>query len=300
MKCVKCEIEKSNGGFRQYSNGKFSNTCKNCLNVMDGQRKKNLRKKYLETAIFKCALCNVDKTLKHFTKLKKNYKKKVCLDCYTIMSSETNKVLGLQPNPIFLRDQKNKWCANECKSNMNYRIKKSLAARLRTVLHKETSTMTYIGCPIQYLREWFEYVFTSDMSWDNYGSYWNIDHIIPVDLFDLTDEKKKMICWNWTNLAPQANKIAEGTLKVSTNCSKRNSIDKTQVESIKNKLIKFKEEGSTTKWFSNDYIVIFNPYDSIIEKYGSQACKTAEESQACKTAEESQAYKTAEEKIKTI
>jgi hypothetical protein len=243
MECVKCGIEKSNGGFRQYANGKFSNTCKSCLNEMDGQRKKNLRKKYLETAIYKCALCNVDKTLKHFSKLKKNYKKKVCLDCY----------------PIFLKDQKNKWCANESKSNMNYRIKKSLAARLRTVLHKETSTMTYIGCPIQYLREWFEYVFTSDMSWDNYGTYWNIDHIIPVDLFDLTDEKEKMICWNWTNLAP---------LKVSTNCSKRNSIDKTQIESIKNKLIKFKEEGSTTKWFSNDYIIIFTPYDSIIEKYG--------------------------------
>ncbi len=243
--CVKCGIEKSNGGFRTYSNGTCSNTCKSCLNEMDKLRKKNLRKKHLETAIFKCCLCNVDKTLNQFAKLKKNYKKKVCLNCY----------------PTFLKAEKNQWCVNERKSNINYRIKKSLAARLRTVLHKKTTTMSYIGCPIQYLREWFEYVFTPEMNWENYGTYWQIDHIIPVDLFDLTNEKEKMICWNWTNLAP---------LEKSTNCSKKNVIHETQVQSIKEKLIRFKEEGSTTKWFSDDYIVISKPYDSIIEKYGSK------------------------------
>ena len=240
--CIKCGIEKSNGGFRTYSNGKSSNTCKGCLNEMDKIRKKNFRKKHLETAIFKCSLCNVDKTLNKFSKLKKNYKKKVCLECY----------------PAFVKSEKNKWCANESKSNMNYRIKKSLAARLRAVLHKETSTMSYIGCPIQYLREWFESVFTPEMNWDNYGDYWHIDHVIPVHLFDLNDETEKKICWNWTNLAP---------LERSTNCSKKCTIDKNQVESIKERLMRFKEEGSTTKWFSDDYIVLFKPYDSIIEKY---------------------------------
>jgi hypothetical protein len=245
MRCVKCEIEKSNGGFRTYPNGKISNTCKSCLNEMDKIRKKNLRKKYLETSVFKCCLCNVDKTLNKFSKLKKNYKKKVCLECY----------------PTFLKDEKNEWCANESKSNMNYRIKKSLASRLRAVLHKETSTMSYIGCPIQYLREWFESVFTSEMNWENYGTYWHIDHVIPVHLFDLKDETEKKVCWNWTNLAP---------LERSTNCSKKCTIDKSQVESIKKRLISFKEEGSTTKWFSDDYIVLFKPYDSIIEKYGDK------------------------------
>ena len=247
--CVKCNIEKPNGGFRIYSNGRIANTCKSCLNEMDKIRKKNLRKKYLETAVFKCTLCNVDKTLNQFAKLKKNYKKKVCLKCY----------------PTFLKNEKNQWCANERLVNVNYRIKKSLAARLRAVLHKEDSTMSYIGCPIQYLREWFEYNFTPAMNWNNYADYWHIDHIVPVDCFDLTDETEKRICWNWTNLAP---------LKRSTNCSKKSSIDKTQVLSIKEKLIKFKEEGSTTKWFSDDYIVILQPFESILEKYEANKVKT--------------------------
>ena len=126
---------------------------------------------------------------------------------------------------------------------MNYRIKKSLAARLRTVLVKNDSTMNYIGCNIQYLREWFEYNFTSEMNWDNYGSYWSIDHIIPVCKFDLSLEDEKFKCCNWTNLMP---------VTIKFNSSKKD-IDMDQINSILNKLEKFKEEGSTTKWFSCEF-----------------------------------------------
>ena len=129
--------------------------------------------------------------------------------------------------------------------NINYRIKKSLAARLRTVIVKNDSTMNYIGCNIQYLREWFEYNFTSEMNWDNYGSYWSIDHIIPVCKFELTDENEKLKCCNWTNLMP---------VTVKYNSSKK-SIDMEQIEYIVNKIEKFKEEGSTTKWFSSEFVL---------------------------------------------
>jgi hypothetical protein len=252
--CIKCGIEKSSSGFRIYSNGSISNTCKTCCNEIDKIRKKNLRKKRLETAIYKCSLCNVDKVLKDFSsgsKEKKNYKKKVCLECYRRIS-EPSDSLKKDSCPKLLK------CSNDSKSNINYRIKKSLAAQLRTVLHKENTTMSYIGCPIQYLREWFEYNFNPEMNWDNYGKYWHIDHIIPVDSFDLTNETQKKICWNWTNLVPFVKKA---------NSSKKSNIQIEQLETIRNKLIKFKEEGSTTKWFSDDYIVLLLSNEDILKKY---------------------------------
>ena len=129
---------------------------------------------------------------------------------------------------------------------MNYRIKKSLAARLRTVLVKNDSTMNYIGCNIPYLREWFEYNFTTEMNWENYASYWSIDHIIPVSKFDLTVEDEKLKCWNWSNMMP---------VTVKFNSSKRENIDIEQINSILNKIEKFKEEGSTTKWFSKEFVL---------------------------------------------
>ena len=105
--------------------------------------------------------------------------------------------------------------------------------------------MNYIGCNIQYLREWFEYNFAPEMTWDNYGSYWSIDHIIPVCKFDLTKTDEKLKCWNWSNLMP---------VTVKYNSSKK-KIDINQINYILKKLEKFKEEGSTTKWFSEEFIL---------------------------------------------
>lgn len=228
-KCDKCEVNYPISSYRKYNETSIGKTCKKCLNELDKIRKKNLRQKRSETVFVKCEKCQEEKALKCFAKLKKFYKKKICRSCY----------------PNFLTEQKTEWCKNEHNTNINYRIKKSLAARLRTVIVKNDSTMNYIGCNIQYLREWFEYNFTSEMNWDNYGSYWSIDHIIPVCKFELTDEDEKLKCCNWTNLMP---------VTVKYNSSKK-SIDMEQIEYIVNKIEKFKEEGSTTKWFSSEFIL---------------------------------------------
>ena len=176
-----------------------------------------------------CDMCGEMKALKNFAKLKKFYKLKVCYDCY----------------PNFLTKQKSDRCSREAKSNMNYRIKKSLAARLRTVLNKKSHTMDYVGCNIQYLREWIEYNFTSEMNWENYGTYWSIDHIIPINKFDMSVECEKYRCWNWSNMTP---------VTVNFN-SKKKQIDMNQIHNILQKLEKFKEEGSTTKWFSGEFVL---------------------------------------------
>jgi hypothetical protein len=105
--------------------------------------------------------------------------------------------------------------------------------------------MNYVGCNIPYLREWFEYNFTPEMNWDNYGSYWSIDHIIPVRKFDLTNDVEKLRCWNWSNLVP---------VSVKYNSTKK-EVDMEQFNNVLIKLDKFKEEGSTTKWFSEEYLL---------------------------------------------
>jgi hypothetical protein len=240
--CGMCEIIKPINNFRKYTDrvDAFSKTCKSCLNENDKIRKKNLRQKRLETFMVKCEKCEEKKTLKNFAKLKKFYKKKICISCY----------------PKFLTEQKTEWCKKESQTNINYRLKKSLASRLRTVLIKNDSTMNYIGCNIQYLREWFEYNFTDEMNWDNYGSFWSIDHIIPVCKFDLTVEDQKLKCWNWSNLMPV-------TVKFD---SSKKEIDSNQVNYILEKIKNFKEEGSTTKWFSEDFILNSETYEYYLKK----------------------------------
>jgi 5-methylcytosine-specific restriction endonuclease McrA len=51
--------------------------------------------------------------------------------------------------------------------------------------------------------------FKEGMDWDNYGSYWEVDHIIPIAVFNFKssnniDFKK---CWNLKNLQPLEKKL---------------------------------------------------------------------------------------------
>ena len=107
--CTKCKLNQPIEKYRAYSDSSHSNTCKSCANEMDKIRKIKARKIKSETVLAKCEKCNEEKALKHFSKLKKFYKKKICISCY----------------PIFLTEQKNEWCRNERACNANYRIKKS-------------------------------------------------------------------------------------------------------------------------------------------------------------------------------
>ena len=62
--------------------------------------------------------------------------------------------------------------------------------------------MKLVGCLIEFLIEYIEDKFTSEMNWDNYGTYWEIDHIIPCDSFDLTVPEEQKVCFHYLNLQP--------------------------------------------------------------------------------------------------
>lgn len=61
-----------------------------------------------------------------------------------------------------------------------------------------------VGYSIQELKEHLEKQFNKNMTWDNMGEYWEIDHIIPLNLFSYKTEQDEQfkICWSLVNLRP--------------------------------------------------------------------------------------------------
>lgn len=101
-----------------------------------------------------------------------------------------------------------------------FRIMKSTRTRIwhfliRNSQKKNTKTGELLGCDSQFLKDWLEYQFNSHMSWDNYGEYWHIDHVVPCESFDARDIEDLKRCFNWKNLRP---------LEGSENISKRAKI----------------------------------------------------------------------------
>jgi hypothetical protein len=65
------------------------------------------------------------------------------------------------------------------------------------------SAVRDLGCSVENLRLHLEALFTSGMSWDNYGrGGWEIDHITPLSAFDLTDPAQALRAVHFTNLQP--------------------------------------------------------------------------------------------------
>jgi hypothetical protein len=66
--------------------------------------------------------------------------------------------------------------------------------------------------------------FDQNMTWDNYGSYWHVDHIIPRSVFDPTNDQHIKWCWSlenlrpleaWENMSKSASIILEEVKKIS-------------------------------------------------------------------------------------
>jgi hypothetical protein len=80
------------------------------------------------------------------------------------------------------------------------RINKAISGRA-----KAGSAVRHLGCTIEELREHLESLFQDGMGWDNWGvgpGTWQIDHVEPLALHDLTDPEQLAIVCHWSNLMP--------------------------------------------------------------------------------------------------
>ena len=91
-----------------------------------------------------------------------------------------------------LKDPKNKII-----HNTRVRINKALKFN-----YKSLSSINLLGCSIEEYKQYLESKFTPEMSWKNYGSYWEIDHIQPCSSFDLIKEEEQKKCFHYLNTQP--------------------------------------------------------------------------------------------------
>ena len=76
-----------------------------------------------------------------------------------------------------------------------FKVKNAGGKRIRQVEN-------LLGLDIEGFKSHLRKGFYADMTMENYGAYWHIDHIIPKSSFDLNDVDQSAICWHYTNLEP--------------------------------------------------------------------------------------------------
>lgn len=90
-------------------------------------------------------------------------------------------------------------------NNLYFKLQHNLRSRFYMAIKrnsKKGSVLKLLGCSIDKFKRHIEKQFTEGMSWDNYGSFWEIDHIKPVVLCDHEDIESLKLFWNFNNLRP--------------------------------------------------------------------------------------------------
>lgn len=97
--------------------------------------------------------------------------------------------------------------SHRMKNDIGYRIIRNLRSRLifavkNGLKNKTSNNLKFLGCSPPYLIKYLEFKFTKEMNWENYGTYWHIDHILPCSSFDLTKKSNQNKCFCYKNLQP--------------------------------------------------------------------------------------------------
>jgi hypothetical protein len=83
------------------------------------------------------------------------------------------------------------------KYSINRTIRNSLKCK---GLSKNKRSIDILGCSIDFFKVYIEERFIDDMSWENYGTNWDIDHKIP--LATAITEEDVIRLNHYTNLQP--------------------------------------------------------------------------------------------------
>ena len=90
------------------------------------------------------------------------------------------------------------------KGRLNLRIASAMRSSLKPGTKANRHWEFLVDFTIDQLKQHLEKLFTPEMTWENYGTYWSIDHKIPVAVFNFErpEDIDFRLCWSIKNLQP--------------------------------------------------------------------------------------------------
>jgi 5-methylcytosine-specific restriction endonuclease McrA len=159
-----------------------------------------------------CTKCNIafEKNTDHFELRRKRlasgngyceYFRAVCKPCRYKLKQEWRKTPVGKLSRRVERRKRKKLPHVKARRSCSKRLKEFLRVQ---GIQKDRSSSKYFNFTPRQLQEHLESHFTPEMNWDNYGSYWHIDHVIPLAFYNIKDSSDPIIkeAWKLENLMP--------------------------------------------------------------------------------------------------
>lgn len=210
--CIKCknvfEVNPTNFYKCRTSKDGFDSKCKNCKKEYD----KNYTLSNKEIRYAKCREWNklnkekLEESTQNWIQNNQERHKEIKKKAFKKhMSNPENKNKRREYDRGYVKQKR--------QNNVEYKIKDSVGSMINYHLKEKKieSTIEYLGCSVGGYLEYLENMFLQEMSWENYGIIWEIDHKMPLSTFDLTQEENIYKAFNYQNTQPlfKTTEIAE-------------------------------------------------------------------------------------------
>jgi hypothetical protein len=196
--CIKCKKIKDLTKFYKSNRNKTGceNICKSCKNKYCKDNKIKLGKEYFRKSSKKWGDQNKEKISTYNKKYYNNNKK------YFLENEKRQEYLKnwVKDN----REKLNKYNKDKYHKDPQFKLGILLRQRFKLAVkgYKIKEIENLIGCTIEKCKLHLEQQFKPEMTWENHGTVWEIDHIKACSNFDLTNHKQQQECFHYTNLQP--------------------------------------------------------------------------------------------------
>lgn len=201
--CKTCKLDLDIQKFeKRKDTGKYRNQCKLCrsnyvskykLDLKDGKRHK--KTVIIENNMKQCSKCQLNKILDEFPKRKSKHGYRH--ECKLCKKQILQTYYQTTYNDVRRKRNKDDINMRLIRAQRNYIYK-----CLTRFKNKKQGSLQYLHCTLDILKSWIEFQFDDEMSWENYGKLWTIDHVLPLSQFNLFDETEQYIAFDWKNLQP--------------------------------------------------------------------------------------------------
>jgi hypothetical protein len=206
--CPTCKQVKPITDFNKNKSRKdgYQRECRDCNHIHHNKHyhtKKSPRlKENLKEGYKTCTCCKQELPLTDFKPGKGRFGVgATCKICFNKKWNEYQKQTGQNKKHNKLKRQ----------TDIQWKLKSNLRGRYLDALKRHTnggkvnkhhSAIELLGCNIDDYKQYLEQQFHPDMTWENHGILWEIDHIKPCASFDLTDVNQQQECFHYKNTQP--------------------------------------------------------------------------------------------------
>jgi len=187
----------------------YQRECRECCRIHHDKhyhtKKSSRLKENLKEEHKVCSCCKQELLFNNFNK-QKGGRFGISGECKVCLSSR-NKIWRENGG----KEWENNWTKIQRQTNPQWKLKQVLRCRYLDALKRHTSggrvnkhhsAIKLIGCSIDFYKQYLEQQFKPDMTWENHGVLWEIDHIKPCASFDLTNITQQHECFIYTNTQP--------------------------------------------------------------------------------------------------